>query len=227
MFQQKMYALYRKMDESKLLQCIRSSLVMLIPVLLIGSFATVLTYLPIPVYQDFIWNFGSGIIAQFLQGIYAVTGGMMAVYLTVSLAISYSNQQSSSQRNGFGGVFTALICFVIFTGVANAEEFKLVVFGTTGMFSAVVCGLGSSFLYDKISKKLHSKTVSLAEGADETFLSTLSTLRPMVIVIVIFAVLDLVMINLFKATSILELFTRFGKYNFFKCRTFTFYHYFI
>lgn len=210
MFQQKMYALYRKMDESKLLQCIRSSLVMLIPVLLIGSFATVLTYLPIPVYQEFIWNFGGGIVAEFLQGIYAVTGGMMAVYLTVSLAISYSDQQSSANRNGFGGVFTALICFVIFTGVANAEEFNLVVFGTTGMFSAVVCGLGSSFLYDKVSKKLHRQTVSLAEGADETFLSTLSTLRPMVIVVTIFAALDLVMINLFHASSILELFTRFG-----------------
>lgn len=210
MFQQKMYILYGKMNESKLLQCIRSSLVMLIPILLIGSFATVLTYLPIPAYQDFIWNFGGGLIAEFLQGIYSVTGGMMAVYLTVSLAISYSNQQSSSNRNGFGGVFTALICFVIFTGVANAEEFKLVVFGTTGMFSAVVCGLGSSFLYDKVSKRVHNKTVSLAEGADETFLSTLSTLTPMVIVVTLFAVLDLVMINLFHATSILELFTRFG-----------------
>lgn len=210
MFQQKMYDLYRKMDDAKLLKCIRSSLVMLIPILLIGSFATVLTYFPIPAYQEFITTFCGGIIATFFQGVYAVTGGMVAVYMTISLAISYSNQQGTTWKNGYGGVFTALICFVIFTGVANAEEFQLVVFGTTGMFSAVVCGLGSSFLYDKISRRFHRKAYSYAEGADETFLATLSTLAPMVIVVLIFAALDVIMIELFHVTSILELFTRFG-----------------
>lgn len=210
MFLQKSYKLYQKMEESKLLKCIRSSLVMLIPILLIGAFATVLTYLPIPIYQNFIWTFQGGIIANFLEGIYSVTGGMMSVYMTVSLAISYSSQQASGQKNGFGGVFTALICFVIFAGVANIAEFDMTTFGTTGMFSAVICGLGSSFLYEKISGRLHRKTISLAEGADEHFRYTLTTLTPMLIVILMFAVFDLLIINLFHANSILELFRRFG-----------------
>ena len=56
-------------------KCIKNSLVMMIPILMIGSFSLVAISLPVTVYQEFISKFGWGIILQLLQTIYAVSFG--------------------------------------------------------------------------------------------------------------------------------------------------------
>ena len=55
------YRLYMGMNSSKVLLCIRSSLIMLIPVLLIGSISLMLKSFPIEGYQNFIDSFCNGI----------------------------------------------------------------------------------------------------------------------------------------------------------------------
>lgn len=45
---------YNKLNDSKILNCIRNSLVMMIPILLVGSFSLVLRSVPIEVYQNFL-----------------------------------------------------------------------------------------------------------------------------------------------------------------------------
>lgn len=93
MIQQMIRLLYVKMEESSILRCIRNSLVMLIPILLIGSFATVLEYLPVKVYQEFITSFGDGILVLLFEYIYYATSGMVSIYMTISLALSYSSRR--------------------------------------------------------------------------------------------------------------------------------------
>lgn len=207
MIQQKIDMLYRKMEESSLLRCIRSSLVMLIPILLIGSFATVLQYLPIDSYQSFLATFADGILVNIFDMIYAATSGMVSVYMTISLAMSYSQQKSiHGGRNSFGMIFTATACFALWSGVGGAE-FNIANFGTTGMFTAILCGLGASALYDRISNKMRYKRSSLADGADETFQTMLFALLPMIVVLLVCLLLYIFMIQFLHFTSFTELFS--------------------
>ena len=74
-----------RMNNSKLLLCIRSSLIMVIPVLVIGSMALMLKSFPIDAYQDFIGTFGNGVIANFFSLINSATFGMLSVYVCISI----------------------------------------------------------------------------------------------------------------------------------------------
>lgn len=206
MLHQRIQLLYRKMNDSKGLQCIRNSLIMIIPILLIDSFAIVLQYLPIAPYQTFMANFGDGILLRLLGYLYNATGGMVSVYLTVSIALSYAHQKMSSQKNNFDVVFTALICFAVFSGVMQKDTFSLTALGPTGMFTAIVCGMGACFLYEKVQKRLGHGMHLFTEGADETFQKMVSTIFPMLIVVTIFILCQVAMTYAFGAPSFHVLF---------------------
>lgn len=208
MIQHKLQALYEKMEESSILRCIRSSLVMLIPILLIGSFATVLEYLPFPAYQEFLYSFQNGILVTILEYVYGATSGMTSVYMTISLAMSYSQQKEVyDSKSSFGLIFTSVACFALWSGVSNISEFRIDTFGTTGMFTAIICGLGAAALYTRISKKISNRRSSFADGADETFQVMLNTWLPMLSVLGIFLVFYVLMIEFLHFTSFTEMFS--------------------
>lgn len=208
MIQHKLQALYEKLGDSDVLRCIRGSLVMLIPIILIGSFATVLEYLPLPAYQELITSFQNGILITILEYIYGATSGMASVYMTISLAMSYSQQKNIyDSKNSFGLIFTSVACFALWSGVSNIGEFHIETFGTTGMFTAIICGLGSAVLYTKISRKIERRHRSFADGADETFQTMLSSWLPMLSVLGIFLVFYVLMIEFLHFTSFTEMFS--------------------
>lgn len=195
-----MRILYEKMDNSKLLQCIRSGLVMTIPVLLIGSFALVLRSLPIPVYQNFITTFLSGILYDIFAVIYNATFGFLALYMTMSISICYSQQWLDNRTFHYGPLFTAIICFCIFSGFLS-DNFVLEAFGVKGMFTAIICALGASALYCRIRRRLSGVVRLYADGADAEFNNAVSTIMPAICVIVIFTLLNLFFVKVFHVDS--------------------------
>lgn len=200
-----MRALYNWMDNSTLLQCIRSGLVMTIPVLLIGSFALVLRSLPIPAYQEFITGFLSGTLYTIFNAIHSATFGFMALYMTASISICYSQQRMDSQQFHYGPLFTSIICFCILS-VFLSENFSLEAFGVKGMFTAIICALGASALYCWLSRRLTGHVRLYADGADVEFNSAISTIIPAILVILVFAVLNLCLVKLFGVHSTQMLF---------------------
>lgn len=210
MIQQKLQMLYKKMDNSWLLRCIRSSLVMLIPILLISSFSIVLQYFPIIPYQNLITTFAGGMLVDIFNTVYSVTGGMASLYMVVALAISYSQLRGSDNKSSFGMIFTAAACFALLSGVADGADFNVATLGATGMFTAVVCGLGASILYDRIGRRIHHRRRSFADGADEMFQKTLLSLTPMVSVIAIFLLFYIFMTRTLHFASFTEMFSAFA-----------------
>lgn len=203
----KIQMLYQYLDNSRLLRCIRGSLVLMIPVLLIGSFALVFCSLPISGYQNFIHEFLSGAINTFFQGIYQATFGLLAIYMTVSVAVCYTQQNMSIRNYNYGALFTSLICFFIFSGVFAESEFQIEALGAQGMFTAIVCALGASGLYDFVSRKISVAVRFYAEGTDDTFHSMLFTILPMGIVSGVFAVLNMILAHVFQVSGFQMLFT--------------------
>lgn len=196
---------YDKMGNSELLQCIRSGLVMTIPVLLIGSFALVLRSLPIPAYQNFISTFLSGVLYNLFSLIYNATFGLLAVYMTISISICYSQQRLDNQAFHYGPLFTSVICFCIFSGFLS-EKFSLEAFGVKGMFTAIICALCATVLYCKISKVLSGRMRLYADGADGEFNIAISTILPAIAVILIFALINLFFVKVFGVSSTQMLF---------------------
>lgn len=203
----KMQKLYQYLDDSKILRCIRGSLVLMIPVLLIGSLALVFCSLPIAGYQTFIHEFLSGVLYTFFHGIYQATFGFLAIYMTISVAVCYTQQNMSVRSHNYGTLFTSLICFFIFSGVFAEGEFQVEIFGAQGMFTAVVCALSASFLYDFISRKISMAVRLYAEGTDDTFHDMIFTIIPLGIVSGIFAVLNMLLAYVFHVSSFQMLFT--------------------
>lgn len=188
--------LYSRMEHSLILQCIKNGLVMMMPILLTGSFTQVLRSLPCDAYQHILLTFMSGAIYKLLTFIYNATFGLLAVYMTISIAVSYTRQKMPAHSSGFGAVCTALSCFGIFSGAFSATS-SAEAFGADGMFTAIVCGLFASFLYCRLEEKF-SKLVRLyTDGADGDFKSAVAAVIPSMLVILLFSVINLFLIEVF------------------------------
>lgn len=196
------YKIYIGMNSSKLLLCIRSSLIMLIPVLVIGSMALMLKSFPIDAYQDFIGTFCNGVIANFFSLIYSATFGILSVYVSISISISYTQQIGKDNRHTLGPMIASLVAFFIFSGTFDNGALQTESLGAVGMFTAVIGSLFASWLYDLLSKKMKRSMRLFTEGDDEVFRNTLFALSPTAIVAVAAAVINSLSILIFDGNNI-------------------------
>ena len=199
--------MYSDMADIKVVQCIKNSLIMLLPVLLVGAFALFFQSLPIPAYQSFLKNFLSGAVYTFLNYVYSATFGVLGLYMAASVAFNYMQGHMAAQTYGYGVIITSLICFFIFNGIGGAEEFSMKSLGAEGMFTAIVCALSASFLYDRIGRKTHRFIRYFSDGADDAFHAMLSTIVPTVSVVLIFAGINLILSKIFHVSGFQMLFT--------------------
>ena len=196
------YKIYIGMNSSKLLLCIRSSLIMLIPVLVIGSMALMLKSFPIDAYQDFIGTFCNGVIANFFSLIYSATFGILSIYVSISISISYTQQIGKDNRHTLGPMIASLVAFFIFSGTFDNGALQTESLGAAGMFTAVIGSLFASWFYDFLSKKMKRSMRLFTEGDDEVFRNTLFALTPTAIVAVVAAVINSLSILIFDGNNI-------------------------
>lgn len=196
------YKLYMGMNSSKLLLCIRSSLIMLIPVLLIGSMALMLKSFPIDAYQEFINHFCDGIITTFFSLIYSATFGVLSLYVSISISICYTQQIGKDNRHTLGPMIASLVAFLIISGTMESGTINTESLGAAGMFTAVLSSLMASWLYDVLSKKLKRRVRLFTEGDDEVFRNTLFALAPTAIVAVAAAILNSLSLLVFDGNNL-------------------------
>lgn len=197
-----LYKIYVGMNTSKLLLCIRSSLIMLIPVLLIGSMALMLKSFPIDAYQEFISSFCGGIIANFFSLIYSATFSILSVYVSISISICYTQQIGKDNRHTLGPMISSLVAFSIVSGTMENGAVNTESLGAAGMFTAVISSLAASYLYDIISKKLKRSMRLFTEGDDEVFRNTLFALTPTAIVAIVATVVNSVSMLVFGGNNL-------------------------
>lgn len=199
--------LYRGMADLKIVRCIKNSLIMLLPVLLTGAFALFFRALPIPAYQTFLKGFLSGALDTFLGSVYSATFGILSIYMAVSVALNYTQVWMMTKTYSYGIVVTSLICFFLFVGTDESGSFSAASLGSDGVFTAIVCGLSASWLYDRICRKIKYSEHLFTDGADDQFHAMLSSIIPTVLVVLIFAVINLILSKLFHVTGFQMLFT--------------------
>lgn len=195
----------QRAEQLLIVQVIRTGLVSMIPVLLIGAFALVFKSFPVQGYQDFLVNWGDGFLLDFFDLINKATFGVLAVYMTFFVSRSYMEIKADPSAPMGGAVASSLISFFILAGV-NAEGFSLDYLGPKSMFLAILTGLCSSAMYLALFHVMNkSGYVILTHGADRHFNRMMAALGPIVVVAIVFALFDAAIIHLFDVGSFREM----------------------
>jgi lactose/cellobiose-specific phosphotransferase system IIC component len=201
----------KRVEQLTAVRVVRSGLINMIPVLIIGAFSLILQTLPLPVYQDFVTNFAGGILLDLFRFVYSATFGVLSLYMTYSISRSYMDIKADQDAVNFGAPIAALLSFFILSG-AYMPTFGTDSTGPKSMFLAVISGLGASALYLRFNRHFRrSQRTILTTGADRRFNLMLSTLFPIAMIAGIFAVFNLLVTKIFHVDSfrrlLIEVFT--------------------
>ncbi len=192
----------RKTEQNTVVRSIRSGLVNMIPVLIIGAFALIIKTFPVEAYQNFIQkDFLGGFVYKLFDLVYSATFGVLSVYMTFSISRSFMKLKSDSNTMLGGAVVASLISFFILAG-AYLPDFGTDNMGPKSMFLAIITGLGASALYLYFNKVFRKRKHQIfSPGADRDFNRMLSSLFPVALVALIFAFFNQLVIAIFGVDS--------------------------
>ncbi len=136
-------------EEKTMFLAIKKGLIMIIPIIIIGSFSMVLKYMPLTLYQEFILKFGGGIIYSFLDILYSVTFGVLSLYVVIAISYSYSVISLKNKINSILLPMISICSYLIIIGFDN-NKFNMTLISNRGMFTAILISVISSKIYIKI-----------------------------------------------------------------------------
>lgn len=76
---------------------IKQGLTLVIPFLILGSFALLFQSFPYPPYQEFMSDFLGGRILSILTSVYNITLGSLALLLTVTISLSFGKMAETNE----------------------------------------------------------------------------------------------------------------------------------
>ena len=188
---------------------VRAGLAMVIPILFIGSIMVMLNGFPIRGYQAFLDTFMGGALRSVIGVMQYTTVGVLAVYMTVALNISYINQTEEGQRlvYRFGSLLGCLTGFFIFVGFFSGDP-DITLLSGQGAFSALLAGILGTYLFRRFEILFKTKRTVFVDGADSSFNSALQVVLPYLAVTLCFTAMDYLITLCFNVQSIQHLFTK-------------------
>lgn len=195
-----------RINDIRIFQCIKGSLIMIVPVIMLGAFSLLLMSFPFEGYQSFIKNFAGGFIYTIFLYVHRATYGMLSIYMVTSISMCYANSEKNSGGYFFGPVFASLCAFWILSGVYTGEDIKFGVLGVDGIFTAMVSAISASMLFCYIQRKLQKNKKFYAYSSDDIFNSMMKYLVPIIIVVFIFCIFDVLICVAFGISSFQEMY---------------------
>lgn len=177
------------MDNSEIISAIRRGIIMVIPVLMLGSFALILKSMPFDGYQRFISHIFSGAFLQMLNFIYDATFGLISVYMAFSISTYFIKALGAKSNYAFVGALTTVVSFFILCGV-NVNDFNYMHFGTEGIFTAIFCGIIVSKLYVAIINNIKIPFRLYADGIDLEFNDAIIAMIPAAALVIFAAIVN-------------------------------------
>lgn len=194
----------RKKCKEKLFECteffenspafaaIRQGLLMMIPLIVTGSFALMLKSLPIQAYQKVLPNIFNGWYLDVLNYIYAGTFQFFSVVLAVAISVNYAllEQKSDNEHAGIGDcVVMAVITLMSLAGYFGVQydDFQVQSLGTAHTFTAMFLALVTGRLYYTIkrSRFFHIKQVNADSNIN--YMQAVEAIFPAVVTVLVFA----------------------------------------
>ncbi|SCY71779.1 PTS system, lactose/cellobiose family IIC component [Lachnospiraceae bacterium XBB2008] len=197
-----------KKTASLITRTIKSGLAMILPILFIGSMTVMVNGFPLMAYQNFLDTFLGGALRNIIQTVQGTTVGILAIYLTISISISYMNQTEEGIRPVYrlGSLLSCLTGFTIILGIIWDKDFSLL--SGQGVFSALLAGVVGSILFQKFEAYFRSRKMVFVDGADSEFNAALHMILPFICVTLCFAVVNYIITVCFDVPSIQHLFMK-------------------
>ncbi len=185
---------------------IRKSLVMMIPIILIGSFGTLLQSLPIEAYQSFIKGFSDGIIYDIIYMIRACCWDYFSLLLIISISMCYSSEYTDNIDEIIISAVIGVVNFLILSNVGSSN-FDMASFNVAGTFTAVFIGMTIGPIYMKLRMSFDNKLTT--DGLFGTsFSRAVNTLIPAIIVFGICLSISFLLSIIFNVSSFTELISK-------------------
>jgi len=189
----------QRMENLTAVRAVRDGLVSMIPVLTIGAFALILKTFPVKAYQNVISVILGGFLLQLFDIVYSATFGVLSVYMTFCISRGYIKLKDDANADQGGAALASLMSFFILSG-SYLSGFGTENMGPKSMFLAIITGLGASALYIKL-RRLFRQRYLFTAGADREFNRMLSTMAPIAIVVLSFALFNALVMRIFEVDS--------------------------
>ncbi len=194
----KLVEISAKIANNKVLQTIQKAFMTMMPITMIGGFASLLKGLEIPAYQNFLVSTG---LSSGLGAVYQFTVGILAVYVAFLVAYQYANTYELKGSNLAIGL-TALFCFFVVTPYGEPESVYAAAtlttqwLSSTGMFTALIVAFVTGCIFSLCKK--YNISIKMPEQVPPMIAVQFTSLIPACIAAVLAIVVKLV----FAATTL-------------------------
>lgn len=177
-----------KLSQNKVLKAISGGFSALLPIIMVGAIASLLSGLNIEAYQNLITAIGLKPIVAYIS---AYTTNMMAVYAVFSIGHSMAKQLECKDQAILVGIISLMVFLLtIPLGVSKDEvtiaaAISTTYFGAPGLFTAMIIGCIVPFIYN-IFVKNHI-VIKMPDGVPPQISNGFSAIIPAVCITAVFA----------------------------------------
>ena len=177
-----------KLSQNKVLKAISGGFSALLPIIMVGAIASLLSGLNIESYQNLITAIGLKPIVAYIS---AYTTNMMAVYAVFSIGHSMAKQLECKDQAILVGIISLMVFLLtIPLGVSKDEvtiaaAISTTYFGAPGLFTAMIIGCVVPFIYN-IFVKNHI-VIKMPDGVPPQISNGFSAIIPAVCITAVFA----------------------------------------
>lgn len=177
-----------KLSQNKVLKAISGGFSALLPIIMVGAIASLLSGLNIEVYQNFITSIGLKTIVGYIS---AYTTNMMAIYAVFSIGNSMAKQLECKDQSILVGIISLMVFLLtIPLGVTKDEvtiaaAISTTYFGAPGLFTAMIIGCIVPLIYNIFVKK--HIVIKMPDGVPPQIANGFSAIIPAVCITAIFA----------------------------------------
>lgn len=171
-----------KVGGNKVLTIIRNGMCATMALLIIGSISVLLTSVPVPAIASFLEP-----AVPFFNAIYSVTTGMMGLFTAASIAYYASVEYDTDI---FVSIITSVSTFLV-TQFSVEGELSMSGLGSEGLLTAMVVGFVTVKVMEVFKKK--NIGIKMPAGVPAAVAESFSSLLPAIVVLAIFAVINIVL----------------------------------
>ena len=184
--------LLETMGENLLLTSIRRGLTMMIPIVLIGSIALLLTSFPVTQYQSLMGKLFGADWKNFFTYLHDGTIGILSLTMVICISYSYAVERTARDRTVVSPIiasFVSLCSFVAFLGISK-DSFSVGNYGVLGAFFAILIAVTASMLFYRLSTIKALRIRPFSDGDSATFGNAISAFLPAAITISVYAAVN-------------------------------------
>lgn len=177
-----------KLSQNKVLKAISGGFSALLPIIMVGAIASLLSGLNIEVYQNFITSIGLKAIVSYIS---AYTTNMMAIYAVFSIGNSMAKQLECKDQSILVGIISLMVFLLTIPLGVSKDEITIAAaisttyFGAPGLFTAMIIGCVVPLIYNIFVK--HHIVIKMPDGVPPQIANGFSAIIPAVCITAVFA----------------------------------------